>query len=50
MAQVESPWFPLTDLNPQIFTGIPYAKPEDFQKATEQVFHEKGAASGSKCW
>ena len=46
MVQVESSWFPLTDRNPQIFTDIPFAKPEDFQKATEQIFHQKDAASG----
>ena len=46
MVQVQSSWFPLTDRNPQIFTDIPYAKPEDFRKATETVFHQKGAASG----
>ena len=46
MVQVQSSWFPLTDRNPQIFTDIPNAKPEDFQKATEQVFHQKDAASG----
>jgi hypothetical protein len=46
MVQVQSSWFPLTDRNPQIFTDIPYAKPEDFKKATEQVFHQKDAASG----
>ncbi len=46
MVQVESSWFPLTDRNPQTFTDIPYARPEDFQKATEQTFHQKGAASG----
>jgi predicted acyl esterase len=46
MVQVQSSWFPLTDCNPQTFTDIPYAKPEQFQKATEQVFHEQGAASG----
>lgn len=46
MVQVESSWFPLTDRNPQIFTDIPYAKPEDFKKATETIFHEKDAASG----
>ena len=46
MVQVESSWFPLTDRNPQTFTDIPYAKPGDFQKATEQIFHQKGAASG----
>ena len=46
MVQVESSWFPLTDRNPQTFTDIPNAKPEEFQKATEQVFRRKSAASG----
>lgn len=46
MVQVQSSWFPLTDRNPQTFTDIPYAKPEDFKAATEQVFHQKDAASG----
>ncbi len=46
MVQVQSSWFPLTDRNPQTFTDIPYATPEQFQKATEQVFHQKDAASG----
>lgn len=46
MVQVQSSWFPLTDRNPQMFTDIPAAKPEDFKKATERVFHEKSAASG----
>ena len=46
MVQVQSSWFPLTDRNPQTFTDIPNAKPEDFQKATEQIFHQADAASG----
>jgi len=46
MVQVQSSWFPLTDRNPQIFTDIPNAAPEEFTKATEQVFHQKDAASG----
>ncbi len=46
MVQVQSSWFPLTDRNPQTFTDIPNAKPGDFQKATEQIFHQKDAASG----
>ena len=46
MVQVQSSWFPLTDRNPQTFTDIPYAQPKDFRKATETVFHQKGAASG----
>jgi predicted acyl esterase len=46
MVQVQSSWFPLVDRNPQTFTDIPNAKPEDFRKATETVFHQAGAASG----
>ena len=46
MVQIQSSWFPLVDRNPQTFTDIPNAKPEDFKKATEQVFHKKSAASG----
>lgn len=46
MVQVQSSWFPLTDRNPQAFTDIPRAKPEDFKKANEQVFRQKDAASG----
>jgi putative CocE/NonD family hydrolase len=45
MVQVQSSWFPLTDLNPQTFVDIPNAKPGDFQKATEKVFHQRGAES-----
>ena len=46
MVQVQSSWFPLVDRNPQVFMDIYKAKPEDFKKATETVFHEAGAASG----
>jgi predicted acyl esterase len=46
MVQIQSSWFPLTDRNPQTFTDIPTAKPEDFKPATEQVFHNRNAASG----
>ena len=46
MVQVQSSWFPLTDRNPQTFTDIPLREAGDFKKATEQVFHEKDAASG----
>jgi putative CocE/NonD family hydrolase len=46
MVQVQSSWFPLTDRNPQTFTDIPSARPEQFQKATEEVFRQKDAASG----
>ena len=46
MVQVQSSWFPLTDRNPQTFVNIPDAKPSDFVKATERVYHAKGEASG----
>ena len=46
MVQVQSSWFPLCDRNPQTFCDIPNAKPEDFKKATQQVFRSKAAASG----
>jgi uncharacterized protein len=46
MVQVQSSWFPLTDRNPQTFTDIPNAKPEDFKPATEHVYHSSEAASG----
>jgi putative CocE/NonD family hydrolase len=45
MVQIQSSWFPLIDRNPQTFVDIPNAKPEDFQKATERVFHEEKAAA-----
>jgi hypothetical protein len=45
MVQVQSSWFPLVDRNPQTFTDIPTAKPEDFRKATEQVFHSGASPS-----
>jgi putative CocE/NonD family hydrolase len=45
MVQVQSSWFPLVDRNPQTFTEIPYAKPEDFKKAAEEVFHSNDQAS-----
>ncbi len=46
MVQVQSSWFPLVDRNPQTFVEIPKAKPEEFRKATERVYHENGHASG----
>jgi putative CocE/NonD family hydrolase len=46
MVQVQSSWFPLTDRNPNVFMDIAKAKPEDYKKATETIFHQAGAASG----
>jgi hypothetical protein len=40
MVQVQSSWFPLYDRNPQKFIpNIMFAKPEDFTKATQRVWH-----------
>jgi uncharacterized protein len=46
MVQVQSSWFPLTDRNPQTFVRIPEAKPSDFVKATERLYHSESEASG----
>jgi hypothetical protein len=46
MVQVQSSWFPLVDRNPQTFVDIPFAKPEQFVKATESVYRSADAASG----
>ena len=46
MVQVQSAWFPLYDRNPQTFVAnIFLAKPEDYRKATERIYHTLGNAS-----
>jgi len=46
MVQVQSSWFPLYDRNPQTFVpNIFFAKPSDYRKATQQVWHAPGKAS-----
>jgi putative CocE/NonD family hydrolase len=46
MVQVQSSWFPLYDRNPQTFVpNIFFAKPSDYQKATERIYHQPGEAS-----
>jgi len=41
MVQVQSSWFPLYDRNPQTFVpNIFWAKPENYKKATQRVYHE----------
>ncbi|SFS09726.1 hypothetical protein SAMN05421771_1690 [Granulicella pectinivorans] len=46
MVQVQSSWFPLYDRNPQTFVpSIFEAKPGDYQKATQRIFHAAGEAS-----
>jgi putative CocE/NonD family hydrolase len=46
MVQVQSSWFPLYDRNPQTFVpNIFWAKPGDYKKAEQRVYHEPGDAS-----
>jgi putative CocE/NonD family hydrolase len=46
MVQVQSSWFPLYDRNPQTFVpNIFWAKPGDYRKATQRIFHAPGQAS-----
>ena len=46
MVQVQSSWFPLYDRNPQTFVpNIFFAKPADYVKATQRVYHAPGEAS-----
>jgi hypothetical protein len=46
MAQVQSSWFPLYDRNPQTFVpSIFWAKPEDYVKAVQRVYHAPGQSS-----
>ena len=40
MVQIQSSWFPLYDRNPQSFvTNIFFARPEDYKKATQRIYH-----------
>ncbi len=46
MVQIQSSWFPLYDRNPQTFVAnIFWAKPGDYRKATQHVYHAPGQAS-----
>jgi putative CocE/NonD family hydrolase len=46
MVQIQSSWFPLYDRNPQTFVpNIFWAKPEDFRKAAQRIYHVPGQAS-----
>jgi putative CocE/NonD family hydrolase len=46
MIQVQSSWFPLYDRNPQTFVpNIFWAKPQDYRKAEQKIYHGVGQAS-----
>jgi len=46
MVQIQSSWFPLYDRNPQTFVpNIFWAKPSDYKKATQRIYHTSGQES-----
>src|SRR6267378_1516109 len=46
MVQIQSAWFPLYDRNPQTFVpNIFWAKPGDYRKATQRIYHTPGQAT-----
>lgn len=46
MIQIQSSWFPLYDRNPQTFVpNIFWAKPGDYRKATQRIYHAPDKAS-----
>ena len=46
MVQIQSTWFPLYDRNPQTFVpNIFWAKPADYRKATQRIYHAPGQAT-----
>ncbi len=46
MVQIQSSWFPLYDRNPQTFVpNIFWAKPEEYRKAVQRVYHAPGEES-----
>jgi len=46
VVQVQSSWFPLYDRNPQTFVpNIFWAKPGDYRKATQRIYHAPGESS-----
>jgi hypothetical protein len=46
MVQIQSSWFPLYDRNPQTFVqSIFWAKPTDYKKATQRIYHSSEHAS-----
>jgi uncharacterized protein len=46
VVQIQSAWFPLYDRNPQVFVpNIFWAKPADFHKATQRIYHAPGQST-----
>ena len=50
MVHVQSSWFPVIDRNPQHFVpNIFLAKPGDYKKATQRIYHAPGQAARRPC-
>jgi hypothetical protein len=48
MIQIQNSWFPLVDRNPQKFVDIYKCSDNDFQKATQRIYHDASHASNIK--
>ena len=49
MVHIQSSWFPMVDRNPQTFVdNIVFAKPEQFVKATQRIYHTAKTPSAIK--
>jgi putative CocE/NonD family hydrolase len=48
--QVQNSWFPLVDRNPQKFVDIYHCNEEDFQKATNRIYHDEDYPSHITLW
>jgi putative CocE/NonD family hydrolase len=50
MIQVQNSWFPLVDSNPQKFVDIYHCNEDDFQKATQRIYHDQEYPSHITLW
>jgi putative CocE/NonD family hydrolase len=48
MIQIQNSWFPLVDRNPQKFVDIYKCSENDFQKATQRIYHDASYSSSIK--
>jgi len=48
MIQIQNSWFPLVDRNPQKFVDIYRCSEQDFQKATQRIYHDSTYPSSIK--
>jgi uncharacterized protein len=48
MVQIQNSWFPLVDRNPQKFVDIYKCSDDDFQKATQRIYHDSSYSSNIK--